>query len=139
MDYTTEPHERSREISRKCIAITSLGRPLQNVSTNDKCFNPDRSNSHCLHLFDLTGTLVAGPISKELKKRWSYFIRKVYETDPLTCPKCQGEPAIISFIDQLAAVQKILKQLGLWEEPHAPPDSVAPRDLIFNPAYSQVI
>ena len=24
-------------------------------------------------------------------KRWSYFIRKVYETDPLTCPKCQGE------------------------------------------------
>jgi hypothetical protein len=22
------------------------------------------------------------PVSKELKKRWSYFIRKVYETDP---------------------------------------------------------
>ena len=31
------------------------------------------------------------PVSKELKKRWSYFIRKVYELDPLTCPKCQGE------------------------------------------------
>ena len=29
--------------------------------------------------------------AKELKKRWSHFIRKVYETDPLTCPKCQGE------------------------------------------------
>jgi hypothetical protein len=29
------------------------------------------------------------PVSKELKKRWSYFIRKVYETDPLVCPKCQ--------------------------------------------------
>ena len=26
-----------------------------------------------------------------LKKRWSYFIRKVYETDPLICPKCLGE------------------------------------------------
>src|SRR5262245_64591653 len=25
----------------------------------------------------------APPLSKELKKRWSYFIRKVYETDPL--------------------------------------------------------
>jgi hypothetical protein len=23
----------------------------------------------------------APPVSKELKKRWSYFIRKVYETD----------------------------------------------------------
>jgi len=36
------------------------------------------------------------PISKELKRRWSYFIRKVYETDPLECPKCSGEMRIIS-------------------------------------------
>lgn len=41
-------------------------------------------------------------VSKELKKRWSYFFRKVYETDPLTCPKCQGEMAIISCIDLAA-------------------------------------
>jgi CHASE2 domain-containing sensor protein len=40
--------------------------------------------------------LDAAPLSKELKKRWSYFIRKVYETDPLACPKCQGEMRIIS-------------------------------------------
>ena len=45
-------------------------------------------------------------ISKELKKRWSYFIRKVYETDPLVCPKCAGEIGIISFIDQLAVIKK---------------------------------
>ena len=42
----------------------------------------------------------APTLSKELKKRWSYFIRKVYETDPLSCPKCQSEMRIISFIDQ---------------------------------------
>ncbi len=30
------------------------------------------------------------PVSRELKRRWSYFIRKVYETDPLVCPKCSG-------------------------------------------------
>lgn len=41
-------------------------------------------------------TLHAAPLSKELKKRWSYFIRKVYETDPLAYPKCQGEMRIIS-------------------------------------------
>ncbi len=40
------------------------------------------------------------PVSKELKRRWSYFIRKVYETDPLVCPNCSGELRIISFIDQ---------------------------------------
>ncbi len=27
------------------------------------------------------------PVSKELKRRWSYFIRKVCESDPLVCPK----------------------------------------------------
>jgi hypothetical protein len=33
---------------------------------------------------------VAPPhISKELKKRWSYFIRKVYETDSLVCASVQ--------------------------------------------------
>ena len=50
--------------------------------------------------------VVAPPISKELKKRWSYFIRKVYETDPLTCPKCQGKMRIISFIDQPEVIKK---------------------------------
>jgi len=38
-------------------------------------------------------------LSEELKKRWSHFIRKVCETDPLACPRCQGEMRIISFID----------------------------------------
>ena len=42
------------------------------------------------------------PVSKELKRRWSYLIRKVYETDPLICSKCHGEMRmrIISFISQ---------------------------------------
>ncbi len=48
-------------------------------------------------------------VSKELKKRWSYFIKKVYETDPLVCPKCSGEMKIISFIDQRDVIRKILE------------------------------
>ena len=39
----------------------------------------------------LISEIDAPPVSKELKKRWSYFIREVYETDPLICPKFQGE------------------------------------------------
>lgn len=42
--------------------------------------------------------VAAPPISKDLKKRWSYFIRKVFEADLLTCPKGHGEMRI-SFID----------------------------------------
>ena len=39
------------------------------------------------------------PVSKELTRRWSYFIRKVYETDPLVCHKGSGEMHIISSTD----------------------------------------
>ncbi len=35
------------------------------------------------------------PVSKELKRRCSHFIRKVYETDPLVCPKCSGKCASV--------------------------------------------
>lgn len=78
--------------------------------------------------------------SEDLKKRWSYFIRKVYETDPLTCPKCQGEMRIVSVIDQPEVIKKILQHLGLWEESHAPPDSKAPRpEIRFDPSYSQLV
>jgi hypothetical protein len=51
----------------------------------------------------------APPVSKELKKRWSYFIRKVYETDPLTCPKCQGE----MWFDKLTTLTRSINS-GSW-------------------------
>ena len=78
-------------------------------------------------------------VSKELKKRWSYFIRKVYETDPLTCPKCQGEIRIISFIDQPEVIKKILQHLGLWEESHAPPENDPPvKEITFDPSCGSI-
>ena len=84
----------------------------------------------------------APPLSKELKKRWSYFIRKVYETDPLICPNCQGEMRIISFIDQPDVIKKILQHLSLWEQSQAPPESEPPRkeikEITFDPSYSQL-
>ncbi|MEE8114834.1 MAG: hypothetical protein V3T23_10845 [Nitrososphaerales archaeon] len=77
------------------------------------------------------------PVSKELKRRWSYFVRKVYETDPLVCPKCSGEMHIISFMYQRAVIKKILQHLGLWEECHTRPAGVL-LDLI-KPAKTQLI
>ncbi|MFB0521435.1 MAG: hypothetical protein ACETWD_08420 [Desulfatiglandales bacterium] len=40
-------------------------------------------------------------------------IQKIYEVDPLICPKCQGRMKIIGFIEEKEGVVKILKQLGL--------------------------
>ena len=33
--------------------------------------------------------LEAGVSSKEYRKKWARLIQKIYEVDPLTCPKCQ--------------------------------------------------
>ena len=65
--------------------------------------------------------------------------KKVYETDPLTCPKCQGEMAIISFIDQPEVIKKILQHLGLWEESHTPPNrDLVKREITFDPSYTSL-
>ncbi len=44
------------------------------------------------------------PVSKELKRPWSYLLRKVYETDLLVCPMCSKEMRIISFIEQAEVI-----------------------------------
>jgi uncharacterized protein YbaR (Trm112 family) len=53
--------------------------------------------------------------STEWRKNWARLIQKIYEVDPLICPKCRGEMRIIAFIEDEAVIKKILKHLGLWE------------------------
>jgi hypothetical protein len=84
-----------------------------------------------------TSEIDVPPLSKELKKRWSYFIRKVYVTNPLICPKCQGEMRINSFIDQPGVIKKILQHLDLWKDSQAPPERYPPiKEITFDPSYS---
>jgi hypothetical protein len=52
-------------------------------------------------------------ISPEKRKAWARLIQKIYEVDPLTCPKCQSSMKIIAFIEQEEVVKKILKHVGL--------------------------
>jgi hypothetical protein len=52
--------------------------------------------------------------SKAYRKNWARLIAKIYEVDPLTCPKCQGQMRIIGSIEDPEVIKKILKHLGLW-------------------------
>ena len=36
---------------------------------------------------------------KAFRKNWARLIQKIYEVDPLTCPKCQGSMRVIAFIE----------------------------------------
>ncbi|OGR11583.1 MAG: hypothetical protein A2277_04685 [Desulfobacterales bacterium RIFOXYA12_FULL_46_15] len=53
--------------------------------------------------------------SKESRQNWARLIQKIYEVDPLVCPKCQGTMRIISFIEELDIIEKILRHLDLWD------------------------
>jgi hypothetical protein len=60
--------------------------------------------------------------SAAFRRNWARLIQKIYQVDPLLCPKCQGPMKVISFIEDNALIKKILVHLGLWDiRNHDPP------------------
>jgi len=49
--------------------------------------------------------LEADKSSKEYRKNWARLIQKIYEVDPLTCPKCRGTMRIISLCEAIDYVK----------------------------------
>ena len=47
--------------------------------------------------------------------------QKIYNVDPLLCPKCFGSMRIIAFIEDQLIVKKILQHLDLWHVKRKPP------------------
>ena len=65
--------------------------------------------------------------SREVRKNWSRLIQKIYEVDPLTCPKCFKKMKILSYIEDEQVIKKILTHLGLWKvKARPPPKTKAP-------------
>jgi hypothetical protein len=47
---------------------------------------------------------------------WAALIKSVYEVDPLKCPKCGGVMKIVSFIEEDAMIERILRHCKLWKD-----------------------
>jgi len=45
---------------------------------------------------------------------WARLIHKVYEVDPLECPKCGAPMHVIALIDDAEVIRRILQYLGRW-------------------------
>lgn len=58
---------------------------------------------------------------KPVCKSWAGLIKKVYEVDPLQCPKCGGSMKIKAFIRDPEEISRICENLGLqdWRAPPA--------------------
>lgn len=62
------------------------------------------------------GSAPKDPIADAVQARsaCARLIYKVYEVDPLECPKCKGPMQVIALIDDPAVVRRILTHLNLW-------------------------
>ena len=61
---------------------------------------------------------------KACRKSWARLIQKIYETDPLVCPGCNGTMRIISSIEDPSMIREILKHPGLWLIRARPPPKI---------------
>jgi len=48
--------------------------------------------------------------------KWRELIKKVWEADPLLCPRCSREMKIVALIDDRTVIERILRHLGLWQQ-----------------------
>jgi hypothetical protein len=49
--------------------------------------------------------------ARVFRRRWRELIKRVYEVDPLVCPRCHAEMRVIAFIVDHKVVDKILRHL----------------------------
>jgi hypothetical protein len=54
-------------------------------------------------------------------KGWAAMIRKVYEVDPMVCPKCGGTMKVVAFITDYQAIDRIIDHLKLTFAAEKPP------------------
>jgi hypothetical protein len=52
------------------------------------------------------------PSLAALRRGWAQLIRRVYEVDPLVCPRCQGVMCVVAFITEPRVIRRILDHLG---------------------------
>jgi hypothetical protein len=83
-----------------------------NVSRGKR--HKENQDGHIPYILEQEGS------KKEYRKNRARLIQKIYEVDPLTCPKCQGQMRIISFIEDQNVIKKILKYLELWLDKKKP-------------------
>jgi hypothetical protein len=74
---------------------------------------------------------------KKASKSWAALIRRVFEIDPLICPRCGSQMRIKSFITDTKEVKRLLDHLGIpgFIKPEpirtaAPPDGFIPEPLM---------
>ena len=63
--------------------------------------------------------------SPTLSRRWAELIYRIYEVDPLNCPRCGEGMKILAFIIEPKVIRRILDHLDSGSQKRAPPGSTS--------------
>jgi Putative transposase/Transposase zinc-binding domain len=76
---------------------------------------------------DLEQEVAASPAAAALRKRWADLLRRVYEVDPLVCPRCSATMRVVGFITRRETIDRILDHLRRppTSRPRSPPAPAA--------------
>jgi len=73
--------------------------------------------------------------ARHRRRSWARLSKKLFEADPLLCPRCGRAMKLVSLIDNSCpAVEKILRHLKLWDRPERPPPLPPARTLCYDAA-----
>jgi hypothetical protein len=61
-----------------------------------------------------------------LSRRWAELIYRIYDIDPLDCPRCGARMKILTFITDPKIIRPILDHLDQKARPRSPPRAAAP-------------
>ena len=78
---------------------------------------------------DVDDAVPPPPERAALRRRWASLIRRVYEVDPLVCPRCGAEMRVVSFITDPRVVKRIVDHLRKRDRPARPPPPRVPQTL----------
>ena len=90
---------------------------------------------------EVAALIDSGDSRKSFRKKWAQMVQKVYNADPLECPKCHGPMRIISVIEDTEVIKKILKHLDLWDiRNNSPPvqERSQHSEFTYDDAFSQL-
>ena len=70
------------------------------------------------------------PPTTARRRRWAELLRRIFDHDILSCPKCQGRMKVVQVVDDPIVISKICEHLGLPTSlpPMAPPRA-SPQEL----------
>ena len=66
------------------------------------------------------------PERAALRRRWANLIRRVYEVDPLVCPRCGAEMRVVGFITEPKVITRILDHIRKRDRVSRPPPRPQP-------------